>query len=181
VEINDMNIFYLDSNPKTCAEMHHDKHCSKMLVEYAQLMSTAHRVLDGVQYTDRTLSGRRIQRWHHNNDDDLYKASHINHPSNLWLRLSKNNYKFLYEMWCHLHDEFLKRYGKPHMSYTKLHKVLANPPKNCGDMPFTQPAQTMPEDVKHQDSIIAYRNYYIKYKKDFATWRTSTPAWYKTA
>ena len=71
-----MNIFYLDSNPKTCAEMHHDKHCSKMLVEYAQLMSTAHRVLDGVEYTDRTLSGRRIQRWHHNNDDLLLPRMH---------------------------------------------------------------------------------------------------------
>ena len=42
-----MNIFYLHENPKICAEMHLDKHSSKMLVEYAQLLSTAHRVLDG--------------------------------------------------------------------------------------------------------------------------------------
>ena len=42
-----MNIFYLHEDPKICAEMHLDKHCTKMLVEYAQLMSTAHRVLDG--------------------------------------------------------------------------------------------------------------------------------------
>ena len=42
-----MNIFYLDHDPKICAEMHLDKHSSKMMVEYAQLMSTAHRVLDG--------------------------------------------------------------------------------------------------------------------------------------
>ena len=34
-----MNIFYLDSNAKKSAEMHLDKHVSKMLVEYAQLTS----------------------------------------------------------------------------------------------------------------------------------------------
>jgi len=42
-----MNIFYLDNDPKVCAEMHNDKHCIKMILEYAQLLSTAHRVLDG--------------------------------------------------------------------------------------------------------------------------------------
>ena len=41
-----MNIFYLHESPKICAEMHLDKHCVKMLVEYAQIMSTAHRELD---------------------------------------------------------------------------------------------------------------------------------------
>ena len=42
-----MNIFMLDENPQTNVEMHCDKHVVKMVIEYAQLMSTAHRVLDG--------------------------------------------------------------------------------------------------------------------------------------
>ena len=42
-----MNIFYLDPRPDTAAEMHCDKHCVKMILEYAQMLSTAHRVLDG--------------------------------------------------------------------------------------------------------------------------------------
>jgi len=33
-----MNIFYLDRHPKTCAEMHLDKHVVKMIIEYAQPM-----------------------------------------------------------------------------------------------------------------------------------------------
>ena len=41
-----MNIFYLDPRPDTAAEMHCDKHCVKMILEYAQMLSTAHRVLD---------------------------------------------------------------------------------------------------------------------------------------
>ena len=40
-----MNIFYPVRDPKQCAE-YIDKHVSKMLIEYAQLMSTAHRALD---------------------------------------------------------------------------------------------------------------------------------------
>ena len=38
-----MNIFYLDKRPDDAAEMHCDKHVCKMLIEYAQLMSTAHQ------------------------------------------------------------------------------------------------------------------------------------------
>ena len=82
-----MNIFYLDRDPKTCAEMHCDKHVVKMIIEYAQLMSTAHRILDGDPYVSQTLGGRRIQRWKHpikKMENTLYKASHVKHPSNLW-------------------------------------------------------------------------------------------------
>jgi len=42
-----MNIFYLSPDPKLCAEMHLDKHVTKMVIEYAQLLSTAHRYIDG--------------------------------------------------------------------------------------------------------------------------------------
>ena len=94
-----MNIFYLDKNAETSAQMHVDKHVSKMLIEYAQLMSTAHRVLDGEQYIGRNKIGSKIKRWRlENNEDIMYKASHVNHPSNVWLRQSINNYAFLYEM-----------------------------------------------------------------------------------
>ena len=44
-----MNIFYLDKNFQVNAKLHCDKHVVKMIVEYAQLLSTAHRVLDGEQ------------------------------------------------------------------------------------------------------------------------------------
>ena len=57
-----MNIFYLDDNVVKCAEMHNDKHVVKMILEYAQLLSTAHRVLDGREYVDAS-SGRKMKRW----------------------------------------------------------------------------------------------------------------------
>lgn len=43
-----MNIFALSEDPREAAQMHCDRHCVKMIVEYAQLLSTAHRTLDGV-------------------------------------------------------------------------------------------------------------------------------------
>lgn len=42
-----MNIFALDRDPYVAASFHCDKHVVKMIVEYAQLLSTAHRQLDG--------------------------------------------------------------------------------------------------------------------------------------
>ena len=163
-----MNIFYLHENPKICAEMHLDKHCVKMLVEYAQIMSTAHRELD-------IISKNSLM------DVTLYKSTHKNHPTNVWVQQSKENYEWLYEMWCCLHKEFQIRYGKDHMSFVKLKGILREVPENIPDAPFTQPLQAMPDDVKNIDSITAYRDYYIKYKKSFATWKTTTPKWFAEA
>lgn len=48
-----MNIFHLDRDPVVAARMMCDKHVVKMIVEYAQLMSTAHRVLDALRILPR--------------------------------------------------------------------------------------------------------------------------------
>ena len=74
-----MNIFYLHEDPVQNAKWHIDKHIVKMPIEYAQLMSTAHRMLDGHMYIGRTANNRRIKRWKllDERDDILYKASHL--------------------------------------------------------------------------------------------------------
>ena len=76
-----MNIFYIHTDPRMCAEWSVDSHCVKMILESAQLLSTAHRVLDGVQYIDAS-SGRKIKRWQLAgvHDSLLYSATHVNHP-----------------------------------------------------------------------------------------------------
>ena len=89
-----MNIFYLDKRPDDCAEMHCDKHCVKMILEYAQMLSTAHRVLD--------------------EDDvhpDLYKIAHKNHPSTIWTRSSKQHYDWLFRLFRMLSAEYSLRYS----------------------------------------------------------------------
>ena len=47
-----MNFFYLDEDPFKSIEYHCDKHIIKMPTEYKQMLSTAHRVLDGELYID---------------------------------------------------------------------------------------------------------------------------------
>ena len=49
-----MNIFFLDKDPRECARQHCDKHVVKMVIETAQLLSTAHRLLDGKEWIDKT-------------------------------------------------------------------------------------------------------------------------------
>ena len=77
-----MNIFYLDHDVRKCAEMHNDKHVVKMILEYAQLLSTAHRFLDGVPTVGKSKTGRKKTTYILSNELDsvLYSATHINHP-----------------------------------------------------------------------------------------------------
>ena len=112
-----MNIFYLDKNPQVCAEMHTDKHTIKMILEYAQLLSTAHRVLDGTPRTvSNAFSGRRsvVYDLASGRNDVLYRATHINHPSAIWVRQSEQNYRWLFTLFCELLGEYNYRYGKIH-------------------------------------------------------------------
>ena len=61
-----MNIFWLSTDVEEGARFHCDKHVVKMILEYAQLMSTAHVELDGSQVA--------------------YKPTHKNRPCAVWVR-----------------------------------------------------------------------------------------------
>ena len=60
-----MNIFYINEDPKIASLEHCDKHAVKMCVEYAQLLSTAHRLLDGKEFVGKSKTGRNVKRWKH--------------------------------------------------------------------------------------------------------------------
>ena len=154
-----------------------------MIIEYAQLMSTAHRILDGDEYTDLTANGRKIKRWRLSDDREqaLMKASHINHPSAVWARASDLNYTWLYNMWRCLLTEYTYRYDKVH-ACARLETLLAKIPNNIKTGFFTEPTPAMPDDVKVLgDSLKSYRNYYTKNKIHLAKWKKRpVPDWYLT-
>ena len=161
-----MNIFFLDKRPDNAAEMHCDKHCVKMILEYAQLLSTAHRVLDG-----------------ENVHPDLYKIAHKNHPSTIWTRSSKQHYDWLFRLFRMLSAEYTLRYSngefKVHKSWDKLGKILETAPKNIVDNGWVDPPQCMPDHCKKPDTIDAYRNYYLTEKASFSTLNYSKqPTWW---
>jgi hypothetical protein len=178
-----MNIFYLDNDPRVCAEMHLDKHVVKMIIEYAQLMSTAHRLLDGVPYLDKTANGRNIKRWRLEEPFEtiMMKASHINHPSAVWVRASKQNYLWLNRMWYHLCKEYTYRYGKIHAVEKRMSDALYIWPNNTPDLPFTCPTPAMPDECKVVgNSLESYHRYYRERKNHFAKWtKREIPSWYQ--
>ena len=71
-----MNIFYLSSCPQEAAESHNDKHCVKMILEYAQMLCTAHHAKD----TYICQEEFEIKRVNEDKLGMLYKSTHLMHP-----------------------------------------------------------------------------------------------------
>ena len=158
-----MNIFMLDQSPYYAASYHCDKHVVKMILEYAQLLSTAHRVLDDI-------------------DDDpvLYRKTHVNHPSGVWVRESLANYNWLYDLFAECCKEYTRRYNKTHLTETKLLDRLSFAPKNIPDIGMTPLRLAMPDEFKREDPVQAYRDYYRSAKADIAVWAHSKePKWWR--
>ena len=181
-----MNIFILDENPQIAAQMQCDKHVMKMIVESAQMLSTAHRVLDGTEWTDYAKNGRRIKRWkspYTLMEDMLYKASFVGHPCTKWVMENDKNYYWLTEHAYELCKEYTRRYKKVHktedmISLIRFRKPVNIPISDC----ITPFAQAMPDEYKNEDAVKAYRAYYLGEKTGFAEWKYSdTPAWYEEA
>ena len=180
-----MNIFYVHPEPKICAQHHVDKHVVKMILEYAQLLSTAHRVLDGTESVGLSKTGRKQKRYvlSDSRDSVLYNATHLNHPSAKWARAGEQNYRWLFNLWCELLEEYTYRYGKQHAS-TRLMSALARPPKNIKmDEPFTAPWRAMPDEYKFDRSepdytVKSYRAYYLGAKTQMLKWKNRPqPDW----
>lgn len=177
-----MNIFYLSKDTQQCAQMHVDKHCVKMILESAQLLSTAHRVLDGNQTVIKSKTNRNKKVWQlpDNRDSVLYSATHVNHPSAIWVRKSGLNYAWLWHLTYDLCKEYTYRYGKVHKIEREfLLDALKEPPKNILWTHFTEPTPAMPDQYKVPgNSIESYRNYYNGEKQRMFSWKKrETPYW----
>tara|TARA_R110002126_G_scaffold111188_1_gene248964 strand:- start:154 stop:648 length:495 start_codon:yes stop_codon:yes gene_type:complete len=164
-----MNLFYLDQNPKKCAEYHCDKHVCKMIVETAQMLSTAH-------HTNKNVSFAIINK--------LYKPAYTHHPSTKWIGHTKGNYEYAYELFENLLEQYTYRYKKTH-ACERLLSPLRIKPRFIDIGGFYDPPQCMPDKYKttrtsDDFTVIAYRNYYMGDKKRFAKWNHSiSPFWFK--
>src|SRR6056300_245631 len=176
-----MNIFYLSEDPVQCAKWHCDKHVTKMIIEYAQLLSTAHRVLDGEHVKVISNSGKRmVSNWKLDDSSDnvFYKVAHVSHPSNIWVRQSVHHYIYLWRLWHNLCLEYTERYNKTHMTWKKLRSYISLLPQNIQDNGFKEPPQCMPDECKEISAVKAYRKFYKAHKREFATWKTQVPSWF---
>ena len=153
-----MNIFYLSRDPTLAAQAQCDRHVVKMILETAQLLSTAHNELDGGQLA--------------------YKSTHKNHPSAVWVRSSLDHYEWtLYHLGA-LGREYERRYKKVHKTIREHLEALQSPPEALqGIRGFTDPPQCMPDECKRVDAVQGYQVYY-NYKADDWDARGIPMKWY---
>lgn len=176
-----MNIFRLADCPKQSAIWMVDKHIVKMVLESAQLLSTAHRVLDGCMLLGKSNLGRSVKRYilPDARNTIVYQAAHINHPSAVWTRETSENYLWLYDHYTSLLKEYTHRYHKHHKSGGVLCEVLAKLPINIAQGSQTVVPSAM--DAKYKissDPIINYRYYYTVGKATIHSWRNrEQPEW----
>ena len=154
-----MNIFFLDTDIEKCVQYHNDRHVVKMILEYAQLLSSVHRV------TNPEYEG------------DHYKLTHKNHPDAVWARSSLENYEYLISLAILLGEEYTFRYGKTHKSIGVIERL---PIPELPDLPFIEPPKCVHDDFKGvEDTVDAYRAYYIRDKGHFCVWtKRDIPAWF---
>lgn len=125
-----MNIFYTNSDPIQCAHEHCTMHRNKMIIEYAQTLSAAHHILDN----DQAIKG-------------IYKLTHKNHPSSIWVRESVAHYGYVLAMALELCNMYENDTGKIHKTYNTLINLL-QPPVNIKSKPFKVPPISAPDKYK---------------------------------
>ncbi|CAB4174630.1 hypothetical protein UFOVP961_66 [uncultured Caudovirales phage] len=157
-----MNIFYLDKDIDKCVQAHCDKHVVKMILEYAQLLSSVHHMTD--PKAEQILC--------------LYKLTHKNHPDAVWARSSLGNYEYLYSLAILLGEEYTYRYNRVHKSIYMLEDMPY--PSYLPEGKFTEPPKCVHDDFKNiEDTVEAYRSYYNRDKAHFCVWTNrSTPEWF---
>ena len=158
-----MNIFALSLNPKEAAKWHVDKHIVKMPLETAQILCTVRRAY----YDDETAP---------------YRSTHQNHPCCKWAAESVQNYVWLCILGIELCKEYTYRYHKKHKCQAIIEECLEKIHKKMQNKGRTRIDQAMPEYCKMDDSVLAYRNYYVKEKSHLASWRSrDIPDWWSNA
>ena len=183
-----MNLFVLDKDAIVSAQLQCDKHVVKMIVESGQMLSTAHRMLDGKMFRAPSKSGKTTSKhWSHPDpilDQILYKAVHMNHPCTVWTMQTSENYMWHYTHFIGLCDEYSYRYDKQHKTYLDLADHLKNPPKNIPKGPLTKhplAMQSNPECINTDDIVGSYRAFYQTKQERFKmVWtKREIPEWFQ--
>ena len=157
-----------------------------MIVESAQMLSTAHRMLDGTPERRPSKSGKTMQQYYTFGDerDDLYYlAVHKYHPCTTWTMASSDNYMWHWEHFTAMGLEYEFRRQKTHATIDKLGMILSKAPKNIPDIGLTEFPQAMnhyPQCKVPGNAVQAYRNYYHE-AKPFAKWEwgREAPEWWR--
>jgi hypothetical protein len=150
-----MNIFASSNCPALSARLLDDKRVVKMVLETAQLLSTAMHM--------------------HGDDAAPYKPTHKGHPCTKWVAESGNHYMWAIEHFRALCDEYTNRYRKIHKCAQYLQTFLdyAQGRGFSTDMP-----KYFVNCTTYKDSANVHAAY-IQYLEDKWSTDKRTPTWYR--
>ena len=160
-----MNLFFIDKCPVMSATQLCDKHVVKMVLETAQMCSTAMHEWD------------RARHMKH-----VYKAAYVNHPMTVWVRDGGSNFAWAVTHGLAIGKEYTRRYGKVHKSAKVLEEIndalVHMVWREDQHREHKPPPQCMPDEFKCDDYVEAYREYYRKAKSHILKWTgRPTPDW----
>ena len=188
-----VNVFFLDYDPQRAAQAHCDKHVVKMILETAQLLSTAwhelHNNLDPdepgyikgafkrVVYS--AVSGEEAMKRYAQPlavgesfgghwelfGKRIYAATHANHRSAVWARELGGNYRWLWRLGMHLLDEYAFRYDKQHATRSVMWALERIPPAiEDTESEWSEAPPAMPPMFRVKDSSGAYYDSVASYR-----------------
>lgn len=189
-----MNIFLLSyeripaKHYREQAAFHCDKHVVKMIAESVQLLVTA-------------LSARTTDGLSHFMPPDIQDSfpckslskGHANHPCAIWARASISHVNYLCNLAIALCDEKAKRWPlnpwheyQPWLLALRLElELLGCKPHDALPTNFAvaiKDARELSTSANHTLAVNLYRDYYIREKAGFATWKkTIKPLWFVLA
>ena len=171
-----MNIFFLDKTPEKSAQYLCDKHVPKMLLESAQMLSTA------VHQHQSEFQKKLCDEEKKVTPNSLYKSAYSNHPMTKWVGFNRGCFRWALENAVFISQEYCKRFKKLHKSSKIINTIYDN--NYIDDIPkgdFKEPPQCMPDEYKDNDYITAYRKYYQGAKAYFAKWEKGRqqPDWWQ--
>lgn len=152
-----MNIFYLDSNVKKCAQYHCDSHVVKMILESTQILCTV---------------------LHQCGISAPYRPTHKQHPCVIWAGQSLHNWRWLKILTAELNKEYQFRFNRqnPHQSFLVAASLPLPPLPSMG---LTERPLTMPDQYKIPGNPIAsYRRFYAFGKKHLLKYTKRVPPYW---
>ena len=162
-----MNRFIIETTPEKISQSLCDQHIVKMPLEETQMLCSA--------------------IWHHAPDfaekKNLYKPVHTKHPCTIWVRETRDNFLFAWNLARCMFAEYTIRYKRIHNSRKLLLPLIVGSrfiPN--GKMTKHPQCFSKHDDLKTDEffPIKAYRNFYIKDKLRFARYNFSErPEWFK--
>lgn len=170
-----MNIFASNICPYRAAFDLPDKLVIKMVLESAQLLSSA------VQYWNRSIEDPEL------NVTNLYKETLTLEPVSIWAKKDIANFCWLLHHALGLVYEYRIRYDKRHKSTTQIEEALGWYLRNFGMVRFFVDrhkiknfVMMMPPEYRSDNPTTSYKVYLQQKKSHYATWRfpSKKPRWW---